>query len=246
MDPAHDQGTSLSRLLAVQSKMFFPDDVRLAAQFPDGFLGYMANAALDQIPSGSIENSLLSDREKLLLHEYARKFLISDLPKETAFEVTKVTGLKDYRGEKSVDVGSIVGFTILIPMFAKFNYGRDDVGRHEAWRIMLDTGDKEDPRGKRTLQNIWSRYQSVAHFWAAWSMFDLCVLNSLEEVTFFLSVAELTRQWAEEFIPLNGKEPLLDKNKTWKMPSEWIAGFSLDLSQFKIPAAWKARLLREG
>src|ERR1700722_3814632 len=102
------QDTALSRLLAVQSKMFFPDDAGSAAQFPDGFLGYMANAALDQIPSGSIENSLLSDRQKLLLHEYARKFLISDLPKETAFEKTKVTGLKNYRGEHSVDVGSIV------------------------------------------------------------------------------------------------------------------------------------------
>jgi hypothetical protein len=228
---------ALKRRLAIQGAMFFPDDERRRRLFLDVFFGKAADLLVEK---GAREQFGTTD--VLHLHEMARIALKNSDVWDRKIATISISRRKDGQCTRNnVSIGYLVSRILLIPLVCNVKYGRIDVGKAEAIRIILESNE-EDPTGKRNIQKAWQQYEPVAHFWAAWALFDCCALESLSDVTGFISIAECLRHWGERYIPLRARVPLLDAQRTVKVSESWIWPLRVTLSElladFEPPEQW--------
>jgi hypothetical protein len=87
---------------------------------------------------------------------------------------------------------------------------------------------KKIPGSASDFKRIWSEYNSVAHFWAAFNLrsqrfqkIEKFGYTASHDGARFLEEAEGVRLWAENFRPTPTNLPLLSGNKTWRLPSQF-------------------------
>ena len=141
----------------------------------------------------------------------------------------------------SIHGGVIAAYLILIPLVMHFRYSKS-VGRVAAYRVLtewLGVRNRLVGANKRSLKGIWDRYQSVSHLWAAFVLSNKKLPVSADALLDFLSLAELTRHWAEQYCPKHSREPLLDGRITWTVPATFpLVGIEYDLGYVTMPNEW--------
>jgi hypothetical protein len=117
-------------------------------------------------------------------------------------------------------IGWVAGFLVRAR-----EHGYEDLGgvktaiRAASWDLSL--------RHKRgvsfeTLYTAWQRYACVSHLWAfAHQPIPTEEYNNGEWPPWFLSAAEQLRQRGEALIPRHASEPVLDPQKTWRVPAAY-------------------------
>lgn len=131
--------------------------------------------------------------------------------------------------------GLIAAHVLLIPMWMHFHHSKS-VGRRAAYRILVELIKKNRLYGvatERQVSEVWQRYQSVSHMWAAFRLLDTLPSNA-NELVGFLSLSEAVRRWAEQYRPLRSSEPLLDSCITWSVQAEFPLR-DIDLEQEVAP-----------
>ena len=136
--------------------------------------------------------------------------------------------------------GLITAYLLLIPLAVQARCGKR-VGRRAAFKVLTAwLADRNGMLGakERSLQQIWQKYQSVAHLWATYHI-DRMFPKSNDHLICFLAVAEHIRQLGEEHRPERSKEPLLDPRVTWKVAPELsLPTVTFDWSCIKLPEKW--------
>jgi|SRR5271165_4061079 len=224
MTTLSEEDHAYTRMISVMAWMFFPRDEAKRHSYEDAFLGAAANSLLNR----GFHNSLTAD-EALPLFDLARHAPAFDGLKTEALRVIRRNRTKAEPRPRSIAAGSIVANALLIPLICNLKYSRKDVGLHQAFRAMLGTGEKDDPRGLRNLQKIWKHYEPVSHFWAAWEMFGYPSMDDLDNFTAFVSLSELIRAWGERYTPRRAKHPMLNGNIVVRAPDDWVRPLEFDL-----------------
>ncbi len=173
--------------------MLFPDDTK-RKRFIDAWYG---KALMDLFPE-------LSSVEKRF---FSREFCIQNAIDSSFFDTISEEGLKSQRLQASrIDLfpGEFVGDVLLLLICARSQNKK--IGRKAVFRAYSHGG---YGNSERTLKEIWDKYKSVAHFWAA---FLVCgeVPIEPEKLIDFLSFAELLRRFGVSYVPERGRETLLD------------------------------------
>lgn len=95
-----------------------------------------------------------------------------------------------------------------------------------ASKLMADSGANSANSAETTVKRAWRKYNTGCHYVAAWAMLyheprnESALKNDFLTFT-VISFAEHLRELGEATIPKNGSVPILDANKTWKVP-EWF------------------------
>ena len=123
------------------------------------------------------------------------------------------------------------------------------VGRRAAYRVLTAwLADRNGMQGakERNLQQIWQKYQSVAHLWATRHLVGMFPMTS-DDLICFISLAEFIRCRAEAHWPDRAREPLLDPRVTWKVPANIpVATVTWDLGGIKLPEKWMHKTIENG
>jgi hypothetical protein len=161
--------------------------------------------------------------------------LLIDAP---SFEVLKTETVKAVKG------GVIAG-DLLASIYLMDRFGLPEPSmrkaRHIAQRFNAEAsyGDETKMlRSKRSVQNAWRQFESVAHLWAAYRI-NLAYEYSapdeifLENVETFLGVSAAMLKFGSAFVPFRAKpkEPVIKSKDVWRI-DESIAPIELHGGEF--------------
>lgn len=142
--------------------------------------------------------------------------------------------------ERWIHAGLITAYILLIPLAVQVRSGKK-VGRQAAFRVLTSwLCDRNGMVGakKRSLQEIWQKYQSVACLWAT---YNICRTfpKSGDDLIHFLAIADYFRQLGESYRPERSRETLLDPRITWKVvPEIQLPTVKPDWSSLRLPEKW--------
>jgi hypothetical protein len=241
MKATADDYEAMTRKLSLLAAMLFPQERKSRYDFIDAVFGKAAQSLL----SKRVHESLAPD-DAIWLFKFAQFGPQFEGLSKSAFRVVRrnrpTRPLQNEETHGPVLAGSIAATALLIPLICNLKYGKQHVGLHQSFRVMLGSGDTNDPTGFRNLQKVWNYYRPVAHLWAAWDLFDYEVGNTLEEVTAFVSLGRIISDWGKQYTPLRASKPILDGDIRYT-PNEWVTPLTLPLDDVDINAAAKAVLL---
>jgi hypothetical protein len=241
MKATADHREAMTRKLGVQAAMFFPREKKSRYGFIDAGLGKAAQSLL----SKGVHESLAPE-DAIRLFKFAQFGPQFEALSKSAFRVVRrnrpTRALQNEETRSPVLAGTIAATALLIPLICNLKYGKQHVGLHQSFRVILGSTDTNDPTGFRNLQKVWNYYRPVAHLWAAWDLFDYEIGNTLEEVTAFVSLGRIISDWGQQYTPLRASKPILDGNIRYT-PDEWVTPLTLPLDDLDINAAAKAVLL---
>ena len=206
---------NMTRLLYLQGVMCFPESIETAIDF---VRSSYAEGLAQVIESGEIEEdfSLGVELVRLLLNRSRHSELSADAASRSAKSPQK-SG-QDF----SIHGGTIAAHMLLIPL-AVFHHTGCRIGRNGALRVLvrwLSSDNQLIGAQKRNLQQVWDKYESVSHFWAAFHLLDGFPQNDVEMVG-FVSLAEALRQEGEAYLPKRSKDSLLDVKRMWTAPRDF-------------------------
>ena len=211
--------------------MFFPKEEEAWAYIDALFRHASSNMLID--PTAN-ERSTLQEINQALGEEDAFRRLHQEALKFSAWSPAKSSESRWMHG------GLITAYLLLIPLVVQVRHGRT-VGRRAAFRVLTAWLSRRNGMlgaKERTLQQIWQRYQSVAHLWATYHIFKTFPKTS-EDLMYFLSCAESLRYRAEAYRAERSREPLLDSRVTWKVaPEMQLPTMTWDLADIKLPEKW--------
>ena len=173
-----------------------------------------------------LQKAFLIDVSNFLVGEGLAQITDAQLHKEHQKDHVRYADMINQAIMEGKDGPSLVGAQLLAtlgndPKIASLNFSRDVLER--AYKNRKATS-------KRRQIDLWNKYESVAHFWAAHQIWmdpgAIVNLNVLEgfprhpsQVRFFLAIAEYYRRKGENFKSLRtpNESHLLDKNRTWRV-----------------------------
>jgi hypothetical protein len=124
--------------------------------------------------------------------------------------------------------GSVTG-VLLQTLFELYQTDPDLASWENAIRLTERTAAKFKVSGSRTsLWSARSRFHTVAHLWAAWTIRDRQFQTQLEagydgvdDFQSFLTESEIIRHWGQTWRPRRANaKPLLPK-EVWRVPEDW-------------------------
>ena len=216
-------------LADMRARMFFPNPVE-AERYLHVMFGYVTAAAfvdIDRTFTAAEINEAEADIEA---------YMDLDLEAHSAGARTPAKSGE----ERWIHAGLITAYILLMPLAVQARSGQK-VGRRAAFRVLTAwlaernglIGAKE-----RSLQEIWRRYQSVAHLWATYHIVKIFP-KSEDDLICFLAVADHICQLGESYRPERSKETLLDPRVTWRVaPELQLPEVTLDWSCIKLPEKW--------
>ena len=216
-------------LADMRARMFFPDPVD-AERYLHVMFGYVTAAAFvdaDRSFTAAEINEAEADIEA---------YMDLDLEAHSAGARTPAKSGE----ERWIHAGLITAYILLIPLAVQARSGQK-VGRRAAFRVLTAwLAERNGMIGakERSLQEIWRRYQSVAHLWATYHI-DKIFPKSEDDLICFLAVADHIRQLGESYRPERSKETLLDPRVTWRVaPELQLPEVTFDWSCIKLPEKW--------
>jgi hypothetical protein len=194
----------------MQAVMYFPANPYLRKSF----------YAVELARGKSID---LSERDRLEITKGTLDLLISAPPAEEL----------DSKAKGAIKQGAIVG-DILSAVYLMHHFELSEPSKKKAiycaQRYAEETlygDDSVMPIGDRTLEKYWSKFKTVAHYWAAWRLYQTFESPEGDKSPFFdelpllLNISAGLYEFGRNFVPARANPPraILDAPDMWEPPS---------------------------